>query len=243
MKPGCSNHVWTSRKANCNGMPFAVNVPSCLCRCGIDGSNVQLAIIVRKGIGGTWALRNAARSLDAVQILSLMMGSQSLTDIDFMESCRSLTRSVRKKICTSPNALLPQSKQTRRGSRVRSVPVMNRHERRTRPKTPPVCAGSFADWFSSVQTTAAQIMQSASSNAPFAGSIPSRRLSFESEISSRASPVDEARSKASNAFVSKTLKRRLSTCSNATPANIKIHTLSCRLEMFVEENVWKSIDK
>ena len=224
------------------------------CRCGLAESNVQVVIVVRKGIGGTWALRNAARSLEDAQVLPLIAGQKSLTEFDCaIEKDTSplvTKRSLQKSLSTRS---LPRSHAARSGSQiVRSVSVMTGHGPGGQEETPVISTGSLSDWFASVQNTATQIIDAAAGKGDVAAShLPKSSLATgvgeklnSSCFSTRDGRSTERPNKATTAFMQRTLKRRVSACnSNATPANIKIHTLSCRLEMFVEESLWKSLDK
>lgn len=205
-------------------------------------------MIIRKGIGGTWALRNAARSLEAVQILPLIMGNQSLTEVDFdSDILRNLGNKTSRKLSPSRSLTSVSPKTPKPRSKfMRTVSVWNRHQPRERTETPPVCEGSVAEWFSSVRSTA-QIVHVASqsletpNDASTTPSSPARNAKGMSP--KRDSSVGARSSKAKTAFMQKTLKRRLTACNSAPPANIKIHTLSCRLEMFVAEDLWTSLDR
>ncbi len=233
---------------------MSLTLDPCCCRCGLAESNVQVVIVVRKGIGGTWALRNAARSLEDAHVLPLIAGQKSLTDFDSMVEKDTSSLVTKRSLQKTMSASSPsRSHAVRSGSHiVRSVSVMTGHGPGGQEETPVISTGSLSDWFASVQNTATQIIDAAAGKGDVAAShLQKSTLATgvgeklnSSCFNIRDGKAFERPNKATTAFMQRTLKRRVSTCnSNATPANIKIHTLSCRLEMFVEENLWKSLDK
>lgn len=197
---------------------------------GIDQSNIQVVIIVRKGIGGTCTLKNSARTLNDLRILPILMGIKSLPEVTFSEDlvCASslpvVSNNKRRVVnSTTPRKInLPRSFQF-----CKEVPVKSRRNPQDPSLPQIVVKGTTNDWLDSLNTTATQIISSM----------------FESK--SQEGSSDSI--KKSPSIMTSTSKRPRSTrCgngSNPLSKSVKLHTLSCRLEMFVKESLWQSLPK
>eukprot|EP00210_Caulerpa_lentillifera_P001116 g1077.t1 len=205
------------------------SIQPCTGQRGIDQSNIQVVIIVRKGIGGTCTLKNAARSLNDLQVLPILMGTKSFPELSFNEESVSIPSSglARRR---AVNAVTTPRKTNVAKSLQFCKEVSVRCKRNDKETEIPqaVVKGTVTDWFDSINTTASQIIS---------------QIKCPEETPEEADGLK--RSPGCGSSSSK--KQRASRCgtggSNPLSKNVKLHTLSCRLELFVEESLWQSLSK
>ncbi|GMH40289.1 hypothetical protein BSKO_08193 [Bryopsis sp. KO-2023] len=135
---------------------------------GIEDGNVEIAIIVRKGIGGTCPLRSAARTLDSSGILPLLLGTIPWTTLQSPAPALPQQRPTRETSLLPIRETMDFERQADDESRAEKgasypyrlvLPPGRSDEIDDRcDVTPPVSVSSMGEWFDSVKATAAQIL-------------------------------------------------------------------------------------
>lgn len=123
---------------------------------GIHESDVQIAIIVRKGIGGTCPLRSAARSLENNGILSVLLGTVPKSTATPIKPQRTECFQLPTAVAHTRHGI--SAKDDTASTPYRMVGPVSKSK--DPPLIPPVDIASLGEWFDSIRATARCILGS-----------------------------------------------------------------------------------
>lgn len=124
---------------------------------GIDEGNIEIAIIVRKGIGGTCPLRAAARTLETHGILPLLLGSIPWKAIEALPSEKSTFADLQDPFNAHGKPCSRGLEVNRVNSPYKLIPAGVEQEI---AHIPPADTTTVGEWFASVRASASQIWAS-----------------------------------------------------------------------------------